>query len=1307
MAAFIGKPPRDLTITDNPKDFEQWLSTFQNYLTVVEIGKTLDSPQKHALLLNCIGEDALKIVSGLSYDSSSSKTPYENLVAALKAYFIPKKNLTYERYRFRKMSQDDNIMTFVNELHRQGKLCEFDDATVDSIYNQSIRDQFILGLSSDSLRTKLLSINELTLEQAVRMSLAHESGTVKSEEIRTESLTKSTEVLSLTTSPRPTRSRPSYSPSNKTRDREVRFSSFNNSGRPFCNYCKKAGHVKRNCFLLNRRNRPRSPSSGDESQAFRRSGNSRRANDSGVSSIFTITGSSSKGEIRRVDCTFYDENLKGMVDTGSSISLISRRFVDKHQLNSGLIKVSHTATMANGQPHTFRHAITGPLILGETVIEAHFYLADWLPEDCLLGMNILNRFSSLKISDNGPDLVLAAVPSLMDDFADIFDKSLNDACYNGEIPSIINLQENSQPFQSKIRRFSPHDETICKEQITNLLSEGIIRKSMSPWRHMPVIVSKRSGGHRLAVDYRPVNSQTKLDAFPTANLQDLIHSIGDSKIYSSLDFSQFYHQLPLDKKDQEFTAFYAFGDLYEYQRCPFGLKNAVSLCNRVMSHVFEGIDGICVYLDDVLIHARTIEEHDIILRKVFERIRAFNLSLNRKKCSFYKDSVSFLGFLIRNGKVQPDPDRTEAISRFPTPSTIKQLQRFLGMANFFRDYVPRFSSLTSELYDLLKNDKLIWTKSALESFNRVKDELSECILDLPLPNEKLELHTDASEDHIAGCLMNYKKQPISFVSKKLNETQRRWSTLDKEAYAIIWAIQKLRPFLLARQFTVFSDHKPLKYLFEANSVSAKVHRWRISISDFSFDVKYIPGEENVVADSLSRVNLIAEVDEDIEIHLTSDEIRKSQASDIESSEFRTAVQRKFSRKPCNVSDALWSVRRRFKVCDDSDILCFDDRLFIPSQLRSRILTSAHYGHQGIEAMLSKLAETYFWPKMKADVKSFVANCRICSLTKPRFVSAQLKPYLLDSPMQMLAADYVGPLPSDNGYKYMLVIIDTFSRFPEVYPVKDMTTQTLITTFRDLFSRYGFPDSLLTDRGTQFQSDEFWHYLNNFQIRKLSTTAYRPSSNGLCERFNGTIQKKLKALLCERNLTPNQWTRVLPTALLAYRNEKHATTGFTPSELFFSFRVKDLSLPPVSDRYIGSDHFTVAADNIAKKRNRACDRHHYQNRQFPTGTEVVIKSPTRPRKLETSSTQGVVVDQPNPHVVRVNVNGHTDSISSARISPLPKPITALPSEDSGPIDFVEESDTDEPSSHSVSTEVSRPVRNRRLPSYLDDFDVELC
>ena len=327
------------------------------------------------------------------------------------------------------------------------------------------------------------------------------------------------------------------------------------------------------------------------------------------------------------------------------------------------------------------------------------------------------------------------------------------------------------------------------------------------------------------------------------------------------------------------------------------------------------------------------------------------------------------------------------------------------------------------------------------------------------------------------------------------------------------------------------------------------------------------------------------------------------------------------------------------------------RCLIPKSLRKRTLAAAHQGHPGRDAMLATMRQKVFWPGMRNDVFDFCSSCRICAFTRPKFVKSPAIPLIVSSPMELVAIDFVGELPvTQRGYRYMLVMVDCFSRFAEVFPVRNMSVETVKECLRQWMSRYGFPDSIISDRGSQFESREFWQYCERFGIQKRRTTAYHPQGNGICERFNGTLWQKLsrKAYALGEKIT--RWDVLLPTVLFEYRQSSHASTGFSPFELLFSFAVKS-QLP--STRVI-TPKFRRAHSNIARNRQQHLQYYdrNTRSRQFPTYSEAVKKN-MHPTKANKFGTKVKIIEQVSDHVVKVQLpDGRIDTVSSALLSPLP-------------------------------------------------------
>ena len=441
-------------------------------------------------------------------------------------------------------------------------------------------------------------------------------------------------------------------------------------------------------------------------------------------------------------------------------------------------------------------------------------------------------------------------------YSQVFDRPLNDSYVKGIKPfEIIKLEKDSVPKQSGPLKLSKAHQDFLTKHIDYLLENDVIEESHSSWRHNPRIVNKSDGTYRMTINYKPVNSCTKFDAFPFANVESMLNKLSGAKIFSRIDFSQFYHQLPLVESDREKTAFQACGRLYQFTKCPFGLKNAVAYCSRLMADIFKGIRNIVVYLDDVLIFGKDKDEHDKTLESVLQCVKDHNLSLNMRKCEFEKRSTVFLGHLIEDGAVRPDPDRLKPLNDFPLPKSSVQLQRFLGLATYYSKYVQNFSGCAKILFDKL-NDFDDWSPMEIQAFDLIKSHIANSLLTIPNPNETLFLRTDACQDAIAAMLETKDHRPVYFCSRMLNASERTKDIVELEALAIFWGIMRCKSFLLGRHFKVISDHRPLQYLFNNENCSNKLARWRMQLQEFDFEVIHCKGKDNLAADCLSRLTAI-------------------------------------------------------------------------------------------------------------------------------------------------------------------------------------------------------------------------------------------------------------------------------------------------------------------------------------------------------------------------------------------------------------------------------------------------------------------
>lgn len=420
------------------------------------------------------------------------------------------------------------------------------------------------------------------------------------------------------------------------------------------------------------------------------------------------------------------------------------------------------------------------------------------------------------------------------------------------------------PISTKSYRYPEVHKHEVETQIKGMLDQGIIEESTSPWNSPLWVVPKKADASakkkwRIVIDYRRLNDITIGDSFPLPNIVDILDQLGHSKYFSTIDLTSGFHQIKMDPEDSPKTAFSTPSGHYQYSRMPFGLKNAPSIFQRLMNTVLSGIQNYrCfVYLDDIVIHADTLENHNKRLKEVFEKLSTFNLKIQPDKCEFFRREVMYLGHLITEFGVKPDEKKVCAVTDFPIPRTQKDIKSFLGLTGYYRRFIKNFSALTQPLTKLLrKNVEFNWTSIQQQSFENLKSILcSEPILQYPDFTKPFVLTTDASNYAIGSILSQGKVPddlPIAYASRTLNKAESNYSTTEKELLAIVWSVKHFRPYLYGNKFFIYTDHKPLTWLFNVKDPGSRLVRWRLALEEYSYEIIYKPGKLNQNADCLSR-----------------------------------------------------------------------------------------------------------------------------------------------------------------------------------------------------------------------------------------------------------------------------------------------------------------------------------------------------------------------------------------------------------------------------------------------------------------------
>lgn len=458
-----------------------------------------------------------------------------------------------------------------------------------------------------------------------------------------------------------------------------------------------------------------------------------------------------------------------------------------------------------------------------------------------------------------------AIQTLCHEFSDVFHLEGDRISCTNAVYHEIKTPGVTQPIHQKPYKLPYSQKEEISKQVEEMQRDGIIRPSDSPWNAPLLVVPKKEDAsgtkkYRVVVDFRKLNNITVGDAFPMPNVTEILDQLGKAKYFTCLDMASGYHQIPLQAEDKQKTGFSTDQGHFEFERMCFGLKGAPATFQRMMNRVLIGLNGIktFVYLDDVIIIGTSLEDHQKQLKEVFERLRKYNLKLQPLKCEFLRKEVAYLGHIITDKGVKPDPKTTECVAKFPIPKNQKDVKSFLGLAGYYRRFIKNFSQLTKPLTNLLKKDtEFEWNDLCQNAFTETKQLLvNKPILQYPDFSRPFIVTTDASNVAIGAILSQGnigEDLPIAYISRTLNKAEKNYNTTEKELLAIVWATKQFRPYLFGRRFTIVTDHKPLTWLFNVKDPGARLIRWRLQLEEHEYNIIYKPGTANTNSDALSRI----------------------------------------------------------------------------------------------------------------------------------------------------------------------------------------------------------------------------------------------------------------------------------------------------------------------------------------------------------------------------------------------------------------------------------------------------------------------
>ena len=775
-----------------------------------------------------------------------------------------------------------------------------------------------------------------------------------------------------------------------------------------------------------------------------------------------------------------------------------------------------------------------------------------------------------------------------------FSQNENDVGRTGIIQHKIELTGN-KPKRCGVRPLNPAMREVLKKELEGLKEKDFIQPSYSPYASPVVMVKKKDGSIRFTCDFRKLNEVTQRDSYPLPRINEVLDTLAGAKVFSTLDLRSGYHQIEMFPPDMQKTAFITQFGLYEWRVMPMGLSNAPATFQRVMDLIMTGLswESVLVYLDDLIIFGKDHDEHYKRLEQVLQRLKEAKLKLSPKKCHFLQQRILYLGHVIENGKIFPDPTKTALIDNYPVPKNLKEVRAFVSLLSYYRKFVKNFAQIAKPLTCLLeKNAKFLWTTDCQKSFDSLKATLSKKTqLTLPDFSKPFILACDASALSI-GAVLSQKgedgtENPIAFASKVLSKTERNWSVTEREAYAIVWAVGYFRSFLLGHKFKLQSDHKPLVWMRQLVNPSPKIARWILQLEEYDFDIEYREGKRHGNADGMSR--LPVEVNTcmlTLESCVTLDEIREAQLNNAEIAEMIEAVKtgKWMADNSSNLSKHFITIKEELFI--DDNILyrqVNDERIqvILPPSLHKSIIeivhSSATGGHLGVARTTSRLLECFYWPCLRKIVAHFICRCLVCEHFKPakENTKAQLQPIESTQAWEVIEIDFIGPLTETaNNNKYILSVVDHFSKYAVAYATPRQDSRTVVECLTKLFSQFGAPSRIISDQGRCFISKEFLDFCKLWNVRKSTATSYHPQTSGLVERFNGTIIRILKRYVYE---TPDTWDISLPLATYAYNTTEQRINEISPYEIIFGKKATLL----FSDQIAATNESETTHEYVAK------------------------------------------------------------------------------------------------------------------------------
>lgn len=1166
-----------------------------------------------ALFLHCVGTEALKIYNGFVYSEEEDKTDLPTVIKKFDQHIIGDTNETFERYIFNERNQDatESIDSYVTALRTLAKTCNFCDCLGDSL----LRDRIVRGTKDSQTRKRLLQQSNLTLKKCIDICRSAEAASnhfkvMSGPEDHVHRV--QTRPTHKQQTPRPKRGNQTGGHTSKVpqdlidcrfcTSRHIRKKEECPAWGKKCTKCGGRNHFAAKCEQRSRPNaRPRQHGKVYSVQQTAESSDSEYV--LGVEDTSEKVFSACAGKEILAKMLLGEQEVQFQIDSGATVNVLPVKFAAGLELeayNKTLKMWNSTVLIPLGKR---RMSIRNPTNGKKYSIEFVVVQEDLLP---LLGKRVAEQMELITVNYRNFAQVASisskdtdSCEKLLAEYTDVFDREI------GTLPGKVHLHvdETVTPVTSATGRIPVASRSQVKAELNRLQKLGVIAPIDVPtdWTSRMVVATKKSGDLRICIDPKPLNCALKRERYQMPIMDEVLPELAKAKYFTKLDLSSGFWHVVLDYDSSILTTFQTGFGRFRWLRLPFGLNVSSEIFQKRLLQALEGLEGVICITDDIIVYGAgdnsedASRNHDRNLEEVLRRCRERGITLNREKAEVKKTEISFLGHLMSDVGLRPDPKKVEAITKLQTPSSVEEVHRLNGTVNYLAKFLPRLSAAMEPIRQLTRKDvHWNWSRTQDQAFAEVKRLVTEApLLSFYDPESELVIQCDASEKGLGAALLQHGK-PVAFASRALTDVETRYAQIEKEMLAIVFSLQKFHQYTFGRHTTVHSDHKPLEAIVKKPLAKAprRLQGMLLRVQQYDIEVIYCKGKEMHIADMLSRAYLPNDGCSQAELEQVNMvsflPIRPERLQQIRNATEQDEVSQQLSKVilqgwPDDRSQLHTVLHPYFHVRDEMSmqdgIIFKGERTLIPRSLRSEIKKAIHSSHVGIDGCLRRARECVFWPGMSADIREYISTCETCrkyEVDQPR--ESLMQHDVPDRPWQKVGTDIF----SFEGKSY-LVTVDYFSNFWEIDRLEDTTTTTVIRKLKGHFARYGIPCHVVSDPGPQFTASTFHDFSVEWNFEHLLVSPANQKANGKAE---SAVKSAKRLMRKNKDTNTDQFL-----ALLDVRNTPTQGVGSSPVQRLMNRRTRTL-LPMTSELLKPRSATATEVDKRRLQLNQAKQKTHY-------------------------------------------------------------------------------------------------------------------